>query len=63
MHHFDDSNPISNYLKWSVNLNQVHVKTSTGKKGSLVKNLGSDLCKWKKQKDSRVNIKCDSDKF
>ena len=26
------------------------VKTSTGKKGSLVKNLGSDLGNWKKKK-------------
>ena len=30
------------------------VKTITGKKGSLVKNLGSDLGNWKK-KDSHTN--------
>ena len=45
---FDDNTPISKYIVFKMKcesepVTSKIVKTSTGKKGSLVKNLGSDL--------------------
>ena len=57
-HHFDDNTPIKQLLKMKCEfepLNNFKVKTNTVKKGSLVKNLGSDLS-FKEKNDSHNNV-------